>query len=86
MTLRDGGYLPGICNQEINSSDETTIRNGYDGYAILSATGAFNTFKFWNMGYYSVGSTWEFWPSTTAPSAINPSGHSLTNYQYIEIQ
>ena len=42
--------------------------------------------KYLNSGYYVLGGVYEYWITYNARSTTPPSGHSLTNLQYVIIK
>ena len=85
MTLRAGGFVPGVISAYA-SSTETRINQGHNGYLVTFPLGVFNTDLFKNQGYYVAGSVYEEWVTTTAPSTTPPSGHTLTQIQYVPLE
>ena len=68
------------------SASETRLGGFYNGSLDTFPTGVFNIDLFKNQGYYVAGSVYEEWVTPTAPSTTPPSGHTLTQIQYVPLE
>jgi hypothetical protein len=92
MTARDGFYNgTGIVDVTLSYSTETwggVVFPGRsdNGFLQVSTAAVVANVIYKNHGWYTTGSVFEVWVTSGAPSTVPPSGHTLSDIDFVVLQ